>query len=499
MQLDCYKFKMAHRSHVYTTQATLKDLCADDRAKVGELVKLLATEKTQRRQLELRATKDIKALKREVRTLKKDNSRFVKENDLLVKHLDTSQVGKENSEASYRPNWLDETDEITVSQLKAGKSRNKTVERGCSPTMELGGGKTKPGAISSFNSGREHPADEGSRRRTSRPVSAKRVERVPCDKELQQTTKEASTSPLKDLTSAYMNRSVLIQTVQDAGTQTRTSPGEECRPLVLSDEQRAKQTKERGFRASDDTFGCRTDRKVDSSRTEKSQDTTQDQTCISQDLTQDLNRSSKPAVAEVRSLKQDILSLSMNLRQLKSSRSASSNSRRDSEESAQRQPLDSSRRSPIDLGPLQHEHLKLILDKVHCRGCCLQETIVTSKRNPLSTPSSHSKSPGLYFNTSRARRTPSSLYCTKEFDDMELGNRSITSNYSSRLHRGRPTDLYDDNLYSLVAELEQQPQPSSTQLSVLIEDDELDYSDFSCFNSASKQGELDLRLIKGVV
>jgi hypothetical protein len=125
---------------------------------------------------------------------------------------------------------------------------------------------------------------------------------------------------------------------------------------------------------------------------------------------------------------------------------------------------------------------------------------VTSKRNPLSTPSSHSKSksPGKYFNTSRARRTPSSFYCTREFNDIEMGNHSI--NYSSRSsHKVRPADLYDDNLYSLVAELEQQPQPGSTQLSVLIEDDELDYSDFSCFNSASKQGELDLRLIKGAV
>jgi hypothetical protein len=187
MQLDCYKFKMAHRLPITTKQATLKDLCADDRAKVGELVKLLATEKTQRRQLELKASKDIKALKREVRTLKKDNSRFVKENDLLFKHLDTSLAGKENLDSSYRPNWPDEAEEITISQLKSGKSRNRTVERGCSPTMELIARKSKPGVISSFHSGREHPADEGSRPRTSRPVSAKQSERVPCDKEPQQT------------------------------------------------------------------------------------------------------------------------------------------------------------------------------------------------------------------------------------------------------------------------------------------------------------------------
>lgn len=446
-------------------QATLKDLCEDDKAKVGELVKMYATEKLQRRTLEHRAIKDIKALKREIQKLKHDNCKFLKEKHDISREMDSSACGKENLhnldmlETTSKPRKpLDDYSQFNASQLKTAKPRNKTVERGCSPAKEpLCKNASKPSQYCSYQA-------------TELAQPKLRM-------------KEVSTSPLKERTPSQLNRSVLVQTVQDAGTQTRTPGNYECRPLVLSDEQRAvRKTKPTCFRSSDETFGCRTDRKVDSSRTDKSQDTTRDQTIMLAEA--ETAKSRSLAINEVKSLKEDILSLSMNLRQLRTSRSMSS-SKRESGDSA-KAPLDSSRRSPIDIGPLQPEHLKLILDKVHCRGCCQTQEIVTSKRNPLNTPSSHgrSKSPGQSFNTSRGRRTSSSLFATRDFEEAELSNRSM--NGSNQLRALRPYDLYDDNLYSLIAELEQLPTPSSTQLSVLEEDDELDYSDFSCFNSASK-------------
>jgi hypothetical protein len=197
-----------------------------------------------------------------------------------------------------------------------------------------------------------------------------------------------------------------------------------------------------------------------------SQDTTQDQSCIEIDL-------EKSPIDEAKSLAQDILSMPMTLRQLKSSTPPLPTSQKESRGAAC--PLESSRRGPVYLGNLQLDYLKLILEKahcstaaikdtlhggerweaakeVHCRGCCYgAEVIVTSKHNPITTPStrSKSKSPGS-LHTSRGRLTSSRLLRTRRDDDL-VSSRSIRS---SRSVRG---GLYDDNLYRLVAELEQIP------------------------------------------
>lgn len=468
-------------------QGTLKDLCDTDRAKVSELMKLYAAEKSQRQELEHRANKDIKALKREVKLLKQVASRKVKAPSRASSGkevLGTPQSLRTPSR-SRRP-LLDSSD-FTASQLRTERPRNKTVERGCSPATEAE-------SFSSVTNFVKHSQYES-------PPEATQFK-----------MKEVSTSPIKERRhSAHLSRSVLTQTVQDAGTQTRIHEPERSRPNALQEAAPCKVSSSI-TRSSGETFGCRTDRKIEASKTDKSQDTTRDQTTLNQSTTEDLDVSQRYALDEVKHLREDILSLSMNLRQLRSSRSASASSRRGKEDNAEKKPKQV---APTDLGQLHQEHLKLILDKVHCgnseglnsstlqkllaskptslaadirrtyKHCCLhQDAIGTSERNPLRTPSTHGKSKRHPFNTSRGRNAYASLFNTRELDEAELSNRS--PNYSSRLRSDKAFGMYDANLFSLVAELEQQPAPRSTFLSILVEDEELDRSDISCFNSAAK-------------
>jgi hypothetical protein len=424
-------------------KSTLKDLNAADKAKVGELVMRLASEKSQRKELEDRTAKTIAALKREVRSLKKENSKCLKKNEVLVKQLDIS-LGEEDfpTHSAFdftRGRNALQRSELNASQFKTIKPRHRTVDRGSAPCQET-----------DWNSASKWPEDFSSSQFRNTPQH-----------------RTGSTSPLKGRSSPCLGRSVLTQTVIDEGTQTLKAEIEQT--TGLDEIRKERQTKTDSYRSSDGTFGCRTDRKEDLAYTDKSQDTTQDQTCIEIDL-------EKSPIDEAKSLTQDILSLSMNLRQLKSSTSPLPTSQKESRGAAIPKPLESSRRSPVNLGQPQLDYLKLILEKahccpaatkdtlgdrercqaakeVHCRGCCYgAEVIVTSKRNPISTPStcSKSKSPGS-FNTSRGRLTSSRLFHTRRDDDAMLSSRSIRS---SRNVRG---GLYDDNLYRLVGELEHMP------------------------------------------
>ncbi|CAG9332139.1 unnamed protein product [Blepharisma stoltei] len=69
------------------TQATLKDLCSEDKAKVGELVKRLALEKSKREELEKKAMKEIKDKEKEIKKVRKANQKIQEEAEEVGKQL----------------------------------------------------------------------------------------------------------------------------------------------------------------------------------------------------------------------------------------------------------------------------------------------------------------------------------------------------------------------------------------------------------------------------
>lgn len=69
----------SENSYHEISQPRLKDLCADDKAKIGELVKKVALEKNQRLQIQNKVAKEMKDKQRELRNVKKLNKRLYEE------------------------------------------------------------------------------------------------------------------------------------------------------------------------------------------------------------------------------------------------------------------------------------------------------------------------------------------------------------------------------------------------------------------------------------
>lgn len=73
------------------SQARLKDLCAEDKAKVGELVKRVALEKNQKEELQNKATQDLKEKEKELLKAKKINKKLQKEAEEIRQQFEKSK------------------------------------------------------------------------------------------------------------------------------------------------------------------------------------------------------------------------------------------------------------------------------------------------------------------------------------------------------------------------------------------------------------------------
>lgn len=90
-----------------TSKVTLKDLCPEDKEKIGQLMNKLAIEKTQREEIEKKATEERSQLEKKLKKLKKEKLKLLEESEKLKsqfeKSLDLLKTYKTKSIAEVYP------------------------------------------------------------------------------------------------------------------------------------------------------------------------------------------------------------------------------------------------------------------------------------------------------------------------------------------------------------------------------------------------------------
>jgi hypothetical protein len=90
-----------------TSKVTLKDLCPEDKEKIGQLMNKLAVEKTQREEIEKKATEERSQLEKKLKKLKKEKLKLLEESEKLKsqfeKSLDLLKTYKTKSIAEVYP------------------------------------------------------------------------------------------------------------------------------------------------------------------------------------------------------------------------------------------------------------------------------------------------------------------------------------------------------------------------------------------------------------
>ncbi|CAG9324031.1 unnamed protein product [Blepharisma stoltei] len=204
-----------------TTQARLKDLCAEDKTKIGLLVKKAALEKSQRVKSELRAAKELKRKENELKKYKKLNkelqekaetikSQLEKSEELLnkYKHISVSSIIQTpNSPQAFNQSL---TREMIYQATPITKFLFPSHDEDSPQSIEADKILDKPGKIDEII---QHARIPSSPTNKSSILSSKHQQTL--------VLRETATSPI-EVSSTKDYHSVLIQTVCDKEIQTQT-------------------------------------------------------------------------------------------------------------------------------------------------------------------------------------------------------------------------------------------------------------------------------------